>query len=117
MNNIKKYFLPLVDSFLKTTCYITFMLENDHKCGNIVNIQKKTRVLVAFAFLSQLYLIFMILNDQEYLRRIYLTFEREKCISKVRTIDYLYVSINYNRQYVLFFHLISYLCVMHLFSI
>ena len=35
----------------------------------------------------------------------------------VRTIDYLYVSINYNRQYVLFFHLISYLCVMHLFSI
>ena len=35
----------------------------------------------------------------------------------VRTIDYLYVSINHYPQHVLFFHIISYPCVMHLFSI
>ena len=35
----------------------------------------------------------------------------------VRTIDYLYVPINQYPQHVLFFYIISYLCVMHLFSI
>ena len=37
--------------------------------------------------------------------------------SVCKTIDYLYVSINHYPQHVLFFHIISYLCVMHLFSI
>ena len=35
----------------------------------------------------------------------------------VRIIDYLYVSINHYPQHVLSFYIISYLCVMHLFSI
>ena len=34
----------------------------------------------------------------------------------VRTIDSLYVSINHYPQHVLYFYIISYLCVMHLFS-
>ena len=35
----------------------------------------------------------------------------------VRTIDSLYVSINYYPQHVLCFYTVSYLCVMHLFSV
>ena len=35
----------------------------------------------------------------------------------VRTIDCLYVSTNHYPQHVLCFYIISYLCVMHLFSI
>ena len=35
----------------------------------------------------------------------------------VRTIDSLYVSLNHYPQHVLCFHIISYLCVMHLFSV
>ena len=35
----------------------------------------------------------------------------------VRTIDSLYVSINHYPQHVLWFYIISYLCVMHLFSV
>ena len=36
---------------------------------------------------------------------------------RVRTIDSLYVSINYYPQHVLCFYIISYLCVMYLFSV
>ena len=42
-------------------------IENEHKCGNIVNIQKKQGLLVAFVFYTQFYLTFMLYNDQEYL--------------------------------------------------
>ena len=36
-----------------------------HICGNIVNIQKNKGFSVAFVFYFQLYLRFMLLNDQE----------------------------------------------------